>query len=513
MSIPVIKKDEKGIYNLYVNDKPFFCRSGEVHNSSASDLAYMEKEVWPKLRNLNMNSVIVPIYWETIEEIEGVYDFTLIDGLIRQARQEEMKLILLWFGLWKNSESMYVPGWMKKDTKTYYHVQKANGEAINIISPLCTEAVEKDKKAFAAIMKHIKEVDEAESTVITIQIENEIGVLGTERDYSAKAEEAFGKEIPEMMAELFGVKGDWKQAFGDQAEEYFMAYYYANAVEEITRAGKAEYDLPCYANAWLEQYPWYKGSYPTGGPVKSVHKIWKAAAPSLFTIGPDIYVSYCADVMDEYTYEGNPLFVPEIRKDAVAASYCLYAFLAKDAICFSPFGIEDLALDPSAIQKPPMEVMIALNIDPTALDTTGSREKVAAAYALMENIEPLYLKYRGTDHLKAFVRHGENDFGLFTSFEDYDIAVAYGPRASAHPLGSIGIFELAKDKFLILGTECTVDFRVKPGENAKVDYIKLEEGEIIQGEWKAGRILNGDEKMAIKFGDMPKAYMVELYKY
>ena len=217
--------------------------------------------------------------------------------------------------------------------------------------------------------------------------------------------------------------------------------------------------------------------------------------------------------MDEYTYEGNPLFVPEIRKDAVAASYCLYAFLAKDAICFSPFGIEDLALDPSAIQKPPMEVMIALNIDPTALDTTGSREKVAAAYALMENIEPLYLKYRGTDHLKAFVRHGENDFGLFTSFEDYDIAVAYGPRASAHPLGSIGIFELAKEKFLILGTECTVNFRVKPGENAKVDYIKLEEGEIIQGEWKAGRILNGDEKMAIKFGDMPKAYMVELYKY
>lgn len=513
MSLPVVKKDEKGIPVLYVHEKPFFCRSGEVHNSSASSLEYMEKEVWPKLRGLHMNSVIVPIYWETIEEVEGVYDFTLIDGLISQAREEGMKLIFLWFGLWKNSESMYVPAWMKKDTKTYYHVEKANGETINIISPLCKAAVEKDKLAFAAIMRHIKEVDEQENTVIVFQMENEIGVLGTERDYSSKAQETFEKEIPDTIAKLFRTQGDWKTAFKEQAEEYFMAYYYASAVEEITKAGKEEYDLPCYANAWLEQYPWFKGSYPTGGPVKSVHKIWKALAPSLFTLGPDIYVSYCADVMDEYSYEGNPLFVPEIRKDAVAASYCLYAFLAKDAICFSPFGIEDLALDPSEIQKPPMEVMIALNIDPTALDTTGSREKVAATYQLMENIEPLYLKYRGTEHLKAFVRHGENDFGVFTTFEDYDIAVAYAPRASAHPLGSIGIFELAKDKFLILGTECTVTFRVKPGENKKVDYIKLEEGELNQGEWKAGRILNGDEKMAIKFGDMPKAYMVELYKY
>ncbi len=513
MSLPVVKKDEKGIPVLYVNDKPFFCRSGEVHNSSASSLDYMEKEVWPKLRGLHMNSVIVPIYWETVEETEGVYDFTLIDGLIEQARQEEMKLIFLWFGLWKNSESMYVPGWMKRDTDTYYHVRKANGEAVNIISPLCTEAVEKDKAVFTAIMKHIRQVDEKENTVIIFQMENEIGVLGTERDYSSQAQEAFGKEIPEMMAELFDVNGDWKTAFGDQAEEYFMAYYYATAVEEISKAGKKEYDLPCYANAWLEQYPWFKGSYPTGGPVKGVHKIWKAAAPSLFTIGPDIYVAYCADVMDEYSYEGNPLFVPEIRKDAVAASYCLYAFLAKDAICFSPFGIEDLALDPSEIQKPPMEVMIALNIDPTALDTTGSRDKMAATYQLMENVEPLYLKYRGTEHLKAFVRHGENDFGVFTTFEDYDIAAAYAPRASAHPLGSLGIFELEKDRFLILGTECTVTFRAKPGENKRVDYIKLEEGELVQGEWKPGRILNGDEKMAIKFGDMPKAYMVELYKY
>ncbi len=513
MSIPVVKRDEKGIFTLYVNDRPFFCRSGEIHNSSSSDLNYMKNEVWPKLRDLNMNSVIAPVYWECIEPEEGAFDFELVDSLIAQAREEGMKLILLWFGLWKNSESMYVPGWMKRDSSTYFHVQTVSGKNINTISPLCREGVEKDKNAFSMLMKHIKEIDETETTVITIQVENELGVLGTERDYSRQANELFEESIPEDMASLYDCTGTWKEAFGEDAEEYFMAYHYAKAVEEITAAGRKEYPLPCYVNAWLYQYPWYKGSYPTGGPATSVHKIWKAFAPSLFTVGPDIYVPYCADVMDEYTTDNNPLFVPEIRKDAVAASYCLYAMFGKDAICFSPFGIEELALDPDSIEKPPMEVMIALNIDPSAFDITGSKEKLAAAYGMLQNMEPLYLKTRGTKHLQSVIRHGENDFGAFLRFDQYDLAVAYAPRVPAKPLGSLSVFELSENKFLLVGTECTATFRVKPGENASVGYICLEDGEIKNGEWKRSRILNGDEMMAIKFGDMPRAYMVEVYKY
>ena len=513
MSTPIVKKDEKGIYTLYVEDKPFFCRSGEIHNSSASDMDYMNKEVWDRIRGLNMNSVIVPVYWEQIEQEEGKYDFSLIDSIIGKAREEDMKLIFLWFGLWKNGESMYVPGWMKIDQEKYYRVCKVNGEKLNTISPLCKEAVEKDKKAFSNIMKHIRDIDEKESTVIVMQVENEIGVLGSERDYSDAAEKAFTSEIPNVLKEIYGVSGTWKEAFGVDAEEFFMAYHYAAAVEEIARAGKDEYDLPCYANAWLKQYPWYAGSYPTGGPVRGVHKIWKAVAKSLFALAPDIYVPYCADIMDEYTYEENPLFIPEIRKDAVAASYCLYSFFEKNAICFSPFGIEELSLDPSAVDKPPMEVMIALNIDPSAFDITGSKEKLSAAYGIIKNMEPLYLKYRGTGHLKSFVRHGENDFGAFARFEDYDVSIAYSPRIPAHPLGSASIFELSENKFLIIGTECSVSFRVKPGDNKKADFIKFEEGNIVDGEWIPGRVLNGDEKMSVRFGDIPKAYVVELYKF
>lgn len=510
--IPRIQND-RGFPTLYVKGEPFLALGGEIHNSSSSNLEFMEKEVWPKLKGMHMNSVIVPLYWEAIEPAEGEFDFHLLDGLTAQARENGMKLIFLWFGLWKNGESMYVPAWMKKDQGKYFRAEKVNGEKTNTISPLCEAAVEKDAAAFAKIMAHIRKIDEKESTVIIMQVENEIGLLETGCDYSGPAKEAFAKEIPEVLSKGYKVEGTWKEAFGRDAEEYFMAYHFAKAVEKITAAGQKEYPIPCYANAWLKQYPWYPGSYPAGGPVKDVHKIWKLAAPSLFTLGPDIYVPYVAQVLDEYGYEGNPLFVPEVRKDPVTASYCLYAFMKQNAICYSPFGIEDLALPPEAIEKPPMEVMAALNIDPSAFDITGSREYLGAIYHLVEQMKPLYLKYRGTEHLQSYVKKADTDFGGWFRFEEYDLAVAYSPKMPAKPLAAGAVYELAADKFLIVGMMSTLTFRPKEGENLKVDYLKLEEGTVEKGEWKPGRILNGDEKMSLKLGDMPTCLYVELYKY
>jgi hypothetical protein len=513
MSIPYVRCDEKGIPTLYVKDRPFFLRSGEIHNSNASSSAYLQEKLWPALRGLNLNSVIVPVYWELLEPAEGKYDFTLVEDLVSQARQEGLKLVFLWFGLWKNAESMYVPSWVKRDTKTYFRTEKVNGEKMTTVSPLCEAAVEKDSLAFAALMRHIREIDEEENTVITIQVENEIGLLGTDRDYSPKAREAFTAIIPEALQKVTGKSGTWQEVYGDDAGESFMAWYFASAVEKIASAGKEEYDLPCYVNAWLRQSPWYPGSYPSGGAVTAVHPIWRAAAPSIFAFGPDTYVPYCADVMDEYTYDGNPLFIPEIRKDAVAASYALYAFGAKNAICFSPFGIEDLALDPSEVDKPPMDLMIALNIDPSAFDITGSRDCLAATYGLLEELEPLYLKYRGTDHLKAAVRHGEHDFTAFLRFAEYDMLVSYGPRMAAKPLGAIYAIELTESKFLLVGLNCSVSFRVKPGVDRQVDFLRFEEGSVKNGAWIPGRVLNGDEKMSLRFGDMPSAMVVELYQF
>ena len=512
-TIAHIAKDERNIPTLYVQDKPFFCRAGEIHNSSASDLQYMQEHVWEKIQGLNLNSLIVPVYWELLEPQEDQFDFTLVDGLLEQARDNNIKLILLWFGLWKNSESMYAPHWMKTQSARYWRVHDVNGKPMNIISPFCGEAVEKDAHAFSVLMEHLREVDAEDSTVIAVQVGNEIGVLGSARDYSDDANRQFASAVPTHIAFELGVSGTWREAFGEDAEEQFMAYAYAAAVEQITRAGQKQYELPCYANAWLKQYPWTPGSYPMGGPVPDVHPMWKICAPSLFTLAPDIYVAYCADVIDEYAHDGNPLFIPEIRKDAVASSYALYAFLAKNAICFSPFGIEELGLDPDAIAQPPMDVMIALNIDPSAFDTHGSAQKLAATNHLLEQLEPLYLQYRGTKHMQTVIRHGEYDFGAYLQFEAYDIQIAYSPRQSAHALGCVNVIEMSPDTFLLTGCEAKITFVTKPWQSTTAELLSLQEGEVVNGQWCKRRTLNGDEKMDISLGETPHSYLVHVYQY
>ena len=514
MTIPHIAPDERGIPTLYVDDKPFFITGGELHNSSGSDLAYMNREVWPNLRNLNVNAVIVPIYWELIEPEEGRYDFSLIDGLAEQARKEGVRLIGLWFGLWKNAESMYVPAWMKRDPATYFRAETVQGVKLNSISPLCQAAVSKDQAAYRQVMRHIRDIDGERNTFIMMQVENEIGLLGADRDYSAIANESYAQNVPHDLCEALGVEGSWEQAFGrDHAAESFMSYHYAKSVELIAGAGMSEHPIPAYTNAWLLQYPWYPGSYPSGGPVRTVHRIWKAMAPSLFTLSPDIYVPEIAQTMDEYAGRDNPLFVPEVRKDAQTASYCLYAFFAKNAIGYSPFGIEDLALPPESIQRPPMEVMIALNIDPAAFDVTDSAKYLSRTYRIIHSLTPHIMRYRDTERMHTWVRKSDADRGVLLHLAEYDVQVAFSPKQMAQPLSAGAIIELSENRLLLVGMMSTLTFMPKPGRNVNVDVLSYEEGDFVDGTWTPGRRLNGDEKMSFGFGPMPEIRMLEIFTY
>ena len=54
---------------------------------------------------------------------------------------------------------------------------------------------------------------------------------------------------------------------------------------------------------------------------------------------------------------------------------------------------------------------------------------------------------------------------------------------------------------------------VKPGVNKKLDILRLEEGRVVNGRWLPGRVMNGDERMSLRFGDMPTAMMVELQRF
>lgn len=513
--IPEIRTD-RGIPTLYVKDVPFFALSGEVHNSSAESLSYMEKKVWPRIAGMNLNTLVVPLYWNRIEAQEGIFDFTLLDGLICQAREQKKHLVFLWFGLWKNAESTYVPDWIKQNCETYFRVETEYGEKLNTISPLCEAAVCKDANAFAHVMKHIRAIDEEFSTVIMMQVENETGLLGTPCDYCAKAREEFVRPVPEILLELPAAQkrpGTWKEVFGEDAEEVFMACHMAGAVEKITAAGRSEYPLPCFTNAWLYQFPWYAGSYPSGGPVRKMHQVWKLAAPSLFTLAPDIYVPYAAKVMDEYGYEGNPLLVPEIRKDAVTASYALYALVKHNALCYSPFGIEDLGEDTENVSTPTEEMIKALKMDPLSFDLTGSRQALSAVYGLFEQMKPLYLQMRGTDHMQCWLQRDENDQGAFFRFKEYNLEVDYFPKTAGCPAAAGVVYELGKNRFLLIGMMSKFIFHPKAGRKKKVSFLKMEKGQLRNGIFMPELEMNGDEYMAMLMMEQPVCYQVELFQY
>ena len=279
-------RNENGRITLMVDGKPFLVLGGEFHNSSGSDLEYMKTNVWPGLRRLGGNCYLTPVYWECMEPEQGVYDFTLVDGVIDQAREEGVRLILLWFGLWKNGNSAYIPKWMKKDSQ-YFYMRGQNGQMVESVSPFCKAAVELDKKAFCALMKHLADMDE-ERTVIMIQVENETGIWGHPRDYSDEATQIFDARIPSEMERLYDVSGSWEEAFGLNACEYFMSWGLSKAVGEIAAAGRSVYNLPMFMNCVAIGMPLKAGDIPSGGPLPRVHKIWRIFAPAIDLYGPDI---------------------------------------------------------------------------------------------------------------------------------------------------------------------------------------------------------------------------------
>jgi hypothetical protein len=521
--IPALKNTGSAT-QLMVDGKPFLMLAGEVYNSSPSTLDYMEG-VWNRLDKLKLNTVLAGLSWELIEPREGSHDFSLVDGLIQGARRHHMRLVFLWFASWKNSGSSYAPGWVKLDAKRFPRAQKKNGDKWELLTPFGDSTCAADAKAFAAVMRHIRQVDQGFHTVLMMQVENEMGILSQTRDFGPLAEQAFAQPVPAVLVKYLkdhrdslraelracweknGLRdsGTWAEVFGDSADadEIFMVWHYACYVQKVAAAGKAEYALPMYVNAWLARGD-KPGAYPSGGPVSRVHDIWHAGAPAIDMLAPDVYDPDFKGVCADYARPGNPLFVPETDRGRHMAGRAFWA-AAQGALGFSPFGIE-------------------------SVDSGNALVKTCDA---LDQLMPLILKYQGTNMLAGiYQQRPEDPLNDTIVVGNWRAAINYEkPDGDRYARGII--INTAPDEFIVAGIGFIVHFApISPGPKFE-GVLRVEEGRFVttashegqagagnERKWKILRVLNGDEtgggwqaKLQSGRGDAVRILKVMLYRY
>ena len=470
---------------LIVDGKPFLILGGELHNSSSSSLEYMQP-LWAQLAGMGLNTVITPLSWELVEPTEGHYDFALVDGLLAQARQANEKVVFLWLASWKNGMSSYAPVWVKQDTKRFPRVQ-VRGRQIEVLSPAEAATRQADARAFAALMKHVGQADNRDHTVLMMQVENEVGVLGDSRDRSAAADRVFASQVPAELTrylkahhdtlyprlrELWdenGAKtsGTWAEVFGitARADEIFMAWHYARFIHAVAAAGKAAYNIPMYVNTWLGDEGAQPGQYPSGGPEPWVVDIWRAAGTAIDLYAPDLYASNFVEWCQRYHRDGNPLFMPETRGGTPGAANVFYAMGQEAAIGFSPFAIED-------------------NMDP--------KQDLAQSYRAIAGLAPALLEHQTAGDVRGFVldkQHPSADFSL----GGYTLHVMLDEIFGSHAESGYGLIMAAgSDEFLGAGKGFRVSFSPSPN-GSEVGIGSIDEGTFEDGKWVPGRRLNGDE--------------------
>ena len=492
--IPHLEKRGKAT-QLIVNGQPFLVLGGEVHNSSASSTSYMQP-VWKRLAAAHLNTVLATVSWELLEPEEGKFDFALVDDMISDARKNGLKLSLLWFGSWKNGLSHYVPAWVKRDYKRFPRMRLKNNLPVEAITPINDEAMKADAKAFAALMKHVKEADEKEQTVIMIQVQNEVGLIGAPRDYSEAANKIYAQQLPAALmnhmqksketllpefrdlwaAAGYRTTGSWAEVFGDNpsAEEAFMAWHYAKYINKIAEEGKKYYPLPMFVNAWIVQpEDLGPGDYPSGGPQAHVLDIWRAGAPSIDLFSPDIYLPNFDDITALYTRSGNALFIPESRGDVQGAANSFYAIGQHNAIGYSPFGIDGRTND--AVAAP-----------------------MAKAYSVLEGLSQQILAAQSKGSIAGVwlnPKKKKQHFDLGGYRVDVSLRNSMWRQEVLPELGYGIVIAEGQDEFIIAGKDIQFNFFPTGGGKGYVGIASIDEGKFVSGKWEAGRRLNGDDIM------------------
>lgn len=497
------------------DDTPIFITGLQAHNSSTG--TFMIQKTIQALKHYGGNVLEAPVYWNEIEPTENNFDFSLVKKLIRDTRAANLYLIILWFGSSKNGHPNYVPNYIKLNPQKYKLAKSITLAPVMSLSPHCHSTLERDKYAFTKLMNFIRLEDEKIGTVLGIQVENEMGLANTDRDYGLNAEIDYQKPIPAVLKDVIledcgNTTGEntWKGKFGRHAHEAFCAWYHGIYVEEIASAGKKIYPLPMLVNVMVGENGMEEAglNYSGGAAVGRVLDIWKKAAPSIDFLCPDLYCS-CRDeyerICKRYNRPDNPLFIPESSCHSMPNALNMFRAVAKfNSIGICGFGAESTLKD-----------------DGTLLD---SAIPVATSMRILSSVAPLIIRYHKTGKIHALIQE-EYMSEQYLRLEHYHVLAKYLSLDNNHmwlgstinmrnpdnfyilqERGRALLFETGESEFFLAGTGVHVSFLKRPDsldENSyskltsraygQLNFLSVEEGHFENDNFIVDYIRNGDE--------------------